>query len=48
MNKPLYLGLSILKLSKILTYEFSYNYVKPKYVKKAKFCYMETDSFLYT
>ena len=31
MNKPVYLGLSILELSKILMYEFWYNYVKTKY-----------------
>ena len=31
MNKPVHLGLSILELSKILMYEFWYEYVKPKY-----------------
>ena len=31
MNKPVYLGLSILELSKLLIYEFWYDYVKPKY-----------------
>ena len=31
INKPFYLGLSILELSKILMYEFWYDYVKPKY-----------------
>ena len=36
MNKPVYLGLSILELSKILMYEFWYDYVKPKYGKKEK------------
>ena len=36
MNKPIYLGLSILELSKILTYDFCYDYVKPKYVEKAE------------
>ena len=36
MNKPVYLGLSILELSKILMYEFWYDYVKPKYGEKAK------------
>ena len=30
MNKPVYLGLSMLQLSKIATYEFWYDYVKPK------------------
>ena len=37
MNKPVYLGLSILKLIKILMYGFWYDYVKPKYVEKPKF-----------
>ena len=46
MNKPAYLGLSILELSKILIYEFWYDYVKPKYGKKGKLCYMDTDSFI--
>ena len=47
LNKSVSLGLSILELSKILMYEFSYDYVKPKYGKKAqKLCYMDTDSFL--
>ena len=36
MNKPVYLGLSILKLSNILMYEVWYGYVKPKYGEKAK------------
>ena len=35
MNKPVCLGLSILELSKILMYEFLYDYVKPKYGEKA-------------
>ena len=46
MKKPVYLGLSILELSKIVTYEFWYNYVNLKYGRKAKLCYMETDSFI--
>ena len=36
MNKPVYLGLSILQLSKILMYEFWYDYVKRKYGEKVK------------
>ena len=46
MNKPVYLGLPVLELSKIVTYEFSYDYVNPKYREKAKLCYMDTDSFV--
>ena len=44
MNKLGYLGISILELSKILMYEFSHDYVKPKYGEKAKLYYMNTDS----
>ena len=40
MNKPMYLGLSILELSKILMYEFWYDYVKPKYGENAKHCFI--------
>ena len=36
----------ILKLSKMLMYEFWYDYVKRKYNEKAKFCFMDTDSFI--
>ena len=46
MNKPVYLGISILELSKILMYEFWYDYVKPKYSEKAKLCYIDTDRFI--
>ena len=44
--KPVYLGLSILELSKIVMHEFWCDYVKPKYDEKAKLCYMDTDSFV--
>ena len=46
MNKPEYLGMSVLDISKILIYKFWYDYVKPKYKDKAKLCYMDTDSFV--
>ena len=46
MNKPIYLGLSILEISKTLMYEFWYDYMKPKYGNNVKLCYMDTDSFI--
>ena len=46
MNKPLYLGLIILEISKTLMFEFWYDYMKPKYRDNAKLCYMDTDSFI--
>ena len=46
MNKPVYLGLSILEISKTLMYEFWYDYMKPKYDDNIKLCYMDTDSFI--
>ena len=45
INKPIYLGLSILDISKILMYEFWYDYMKPKYGNDVKLWYMDTDSF---
>ena len=44
MNKPFYLVLSVLKLSKTVMHEFWYHYVKSKYGKNAKLCYIVTDS----
>ena len=46
MYKPVYLGLPILELSKIVMYLFRYDYVKPEYDEKAKLCYMKTNSFI--
>ena len=46
MNEPVFLGLSILELSKILMYEFWYGYIKPKHNEKAKLCYINADSFI--
>ena len=46
MNKPIYLGLSILEISKTLMFEFWYDYMKPKYANNVKLCYMDMDSFI--
>ena len=46
MNKPVYLGLSILEISKTLMYEFWYDYMKPKYGDNMKLCYMDTRSLI--
>ena len=46
MNKPVYLGMSILDISKTLMYEIWYDYIKPDYRDKAKLCYMDAESFI--
>ena len=46
MNNPIYLGLSILEISKIIMYEFWYDYMKKKYGDMVKLCYMDTDSLI--
>ena len=45
MNKLVYLGFSILE-SKILMYEFCYDYVKPRYGETAKMWYIDTESLI--
>ena len=46
MNKPVYLGMSILDISKTLMYKFWYDYIKPKYEDRAKLCYTDNDNFI--
>ncbi|XP_071055153.1 uncharacterized protein [Onthophagus taurus] len=44
-DKPLYIGFTVLELSKLLMYDFYYAYLKPKYGEDIRLCYMDTDSF---
>ena len=47
LNKPAYLGICILELSKVLIYEFHYDYFKKKYDNKSKPLFTDTDSLTY-
>ena len=46
MNKPIYLGQTVLDISKPLMFEFWYDYLKAMYGDEIRLCYTDTDSFI--
>ena len=47
LNKPAYVWMCILDLSKVLMYEFHYDYIKNKYDNNSKLLFTDADSLLY-
>ena len=47
LNKAAYTGMCILELSKVLMYEFLYDYIKNKYDNKSKLLFTEIDIIMY-
>ena len=47
LNKPAYIGVCILELSKVLMYEFHYDYAKNKYGNDSKLLFTDTDSLMH-
>ena len=46
LDKPIYIGLAVLELSKLLMYDFYYNVLKKEFNEKMHLCYIDTDSFI--
>ena len=46
-NKPAYIGMFILELSKVLMYEVHFSYIKNRYEDKSKLLFTDTDSLMY-
>ena len=47
LNKPAYIGICILELSKVLMFEFHYDYIKKKYDNNSTLLLIDTDSLMY-
>ena len=45
-DKPIYLGFTVLELSKLLMYEFYYNKLRPYWKQSIQLRYMDADSFI--
>ena len=47
LNRPTYIGMCLLELSKVLMYEFHYDYIKNKYSNNSRLLFTDTDSLMY-
>lgn len=47
LNKPIYIGFTVLELSKSHMYDFHYSVFKPMYGNRLQMCYTDTDSYIY-